>query len=136
MPDNPPREPEGVALEPCRFCTMPVLRVTYVRATDEVQWWCVECVNCSCQGPTSKVSEAHAVELWNTRPQPYSREVVAGLVEALQATAEEIEQGDIYKTMCCSGHDCGCLGASHADFLLYNIGTRLTTARQWMEKNS
>ena len=50
-----------------------------------------------------------------------------GFAAGVEAVAKEIEGDDdnIGRTMsmsiCCSGHECGCMGASVRDYLVYNI---------------
>ena len=50
-----------------------------------------------------------------------------GFAAGVEAVAKEIE-GDDYNigramsmAICCSGHECGCMGASVRDYLVYNI---------------
>ena len=50
-----------------------------------------------------------------------------GFAAGVEAVAKEIE-GDDYNiglamsmAICCSGHECGCMGASVSDYLVYNI---------------
>ena len=52
---------------------------------------------------------------------------VAGLVEALKGLIAAIEQGNLYDTMCCSGHHCGCRGSSVADVIIYDARQALKT---------
>lgn len=48
---------------------------------------------------------------------------VAELVEALENATDAIEGkiDDLDSAICCSGHECGCQGASNRQLLIYNL---------------
>lgn len=46
---------------------------------------------------------------------------IARLREALGASADAIERGDLYERMCCNGRECGCQGSSNADYVVHCI---------------
>lgn len=47
--------------------------------------------------------------------------IIGKLCESLRGVIAEVEGGNLYGAMCCSGHDCGCRGSSNADLLVHNI---------------
>lgn len=67
----------------CPFCTMPALRVAFIRATDDCKWWQVECINCGTHGPHSEISEAEAIAAWNTRASDPLRVKAQALIDKL-----------------------------------------------------
>lgn len=53
----------------------------------------------------------------------YRTNQVAELVEAMEGAADAIEGkiDDLDSAICCSGHECGCQGASNRQLLVYNL---------------
>lgn len=51
------------------------------------------------------------------------------LVEAIEITITAVEKGNLYDSICCNGRDCGCMGASHAAYLVHCLRELLATAR-------
>ena len=54
-----------------------------------------------------------------------ARERLAELERAIEGAIKDVEQGNLYSTMCCSGHECGCRGSSYADLLVHDLHTTL-----------
>lgn len=76
-------------------------------------------------GPAMLCQEA-AAEITRLRAALADAQTV-GFAAGVEAVAKEIE-GDDYNigramsmAICCSGHECGCMGASVRDYLVYNI---------------
>lgn len=54
-----------------------------------------------------------------------ARERLAELERAIEGAIKDVEQGNLYSTMCCSGHECGCRGSSYADLLVHDLRATL-----------
>ena len=54
-----------------------------------------------------------------------ARERLAELESAIEGAIKDVEQGNLYSTMCCSGHECGCRGSSYADLLVHDLRATL-----------
>lgn len=75
----------------------------------------------SIDGPVTLADKVRAAKLAKHAP---------ALVEALQEAIDALEGkvSNLDDVICCSGHDCGCLGSSHRDLLVHNIHAVLSTA--------
>lgn len=69
-------------LKSCPFCEGEALKLGFIRATDKVRWWEVEC---ECGAIMQQATEELVVAAWNTRTDPDTRQ----LVEQRDALAAE-----------------------------------------------
>lgn len=81
------------ALKPCQHCESERLRVAFLRATDEVKFWCVECRDCYASGP-HKDTEAEAITAWNTRPSGTQTPTPLAADEQIEAVARALAKAD------------------------------------------
>lgn len=131
MTDNQLAQAE---LKPCPFCGSDELS----HGWDQPGWdgsemtGNVECHNCRCF--TLADTEDEAIAAWNTRATPDTAALIAQnrrLREALEAAIKALtDPRGLDDAICCSGHMCGCRGASHRDLLLHDLETMLARAAQ------